>query len=275
MSAETDPETDPRPIRHTEADTTSETRFGPRPVPQGHHRPQEPAQPRRVPPHGKVSPDGRHAWPQPSRGARWLTWGGTALTAAALTAGTVLAARQVIHALSDDRPGRTPAKPAPRMAAMPEAEREALRRRAEARERDDAEAAAELRARAKASRPRRRAPRPGLMQEIQSNTASLTSGVENLMQALTAGMTGFRAVAGQASGVMREFGDAAAMVQDILGRNRQAQPAAQPPSRDAPRPTDRHGAHMPDLRDDPLTHDPLDGPEPHSPQDHNPRMHRL
>ncbi|MDQ7775142.1 MAG: hypothetical protein Q4615_04130, partial [Paracoccus aminovorans] len=219
-------------------------------------------QPRRIPPHGKVSPDGRRPWPQPSASAKWLAWGGTALTAAALTAGTVIAARQVMHALSDPKP-RRPAPPAmaPRMAAMPKAEAPRPRDPAE-----DERTAAQ-------ARPRRRkpAPRAGLMQEIETNTASLTSGVENVMQALTAGMTGFRAVAGQAGAIMREFGDAAALVQDILGRR----PAAAHPRRDPPRPGDRHGAHMPDLRDDPLTHDPLDGPEPDTPQDHNPRMHRL
>lgn len=238
-------------IRKTEADSTSDTRFGPRPVPSGHQRPQTPPKARRIPPHGTVSPDGRRPWPQPSNSAKWLTWGGTALTAAALTAGTVIAARQVIHALSEDKPRRAAADNPPRgtqgLVTPPPKPTQ---------------------------KPRRRAPRVGLMQEIETNSASLTQGVENVMQAVTAGMTGFRTVAGQASAIMREFGDAAALVQDILGRNRPAQAPAKPrPGK--PRPDDRHGAHMPDLRDDPLTHDPLDGPDAPDPQDHNPRMHRL
>lgn len=242
----TPPPIQQRDIQQTEADTTSDTRFGPRPVPQGHHHPQGKPQARRIPPHGAVSPDGRKPWPQPSSSAKWLTWGGTALTAAALTAGTVIAARQLIHALSDDKPRRGPSPNPPRSTqgfAPPPPE--------------------------PAPKPRRRARRVGLMQEIETNTASLTHGVDNMMQAVTAGMTGFRTVAGQASAIMREFGDAAAMVQDILGRNRPAQTSAKP------RADDRHGVHMPDLRDDPLTHDPMRGPEPDSPQDHNPRMHRL
>lgn len=244
----------PQPdMPQTEADSTSDTRFGPRPVPPGHHRPQDPPKARRIPPHGAVSPDGRRPWPKPSKSAKWLSWGGTALTAAALTAGTVIAARQVIHMLSDDKPRRAPSHNPPRraqgFAAAPPAP---------------------------APKPRRRAPRVGLMQEIESNTASLTQGVENVMQAVTAGMTGFRTVSGQASAIMREFGDAAALVQTMLGRNRpttEARPSAPRPSQ--PRPQDRHGAHMPDLRDDPLTHDPLDGRDAPGPQDHDPRMHRL
>ena len=86
----------------TDADVTSETRFGPRPVPEGHRRPHVAPQPRRIPPHGDVSPDGKHTWPKPSRSARWLTWGGTAIAAAAVTAGAVLAARHVADLLSDD-----------------------------------------------------------------------------------------------------------------------------------------------------------------------------
>ncbi|MCV2446871.1 hypothetical protein [Paracoccus sp. DMF] len=265
----------PRPIRRTEADAPSDTRFGPRPVPPGHRGPHDAPESRRIPPHGAVSPDGSRPWPQPSRSARWLVWGGTALTAAALTAGTVIAARQVMHALSDPSPHRDLPPKAQRMAAMPDPEREALRRRAETRDRAEDARAEQLRAAAAQARPRPRkpAPRVGLMQEIEANTASLTKGVDNVMQALTAGMTGFRTVAAQASDIMREFGDAAALVQDILGRSRPA--GSDRSRRDPPRPDDRHGVHMPDLRDDPLTHDPLDGPDADTPQDHDPRMHRL
>lgn len=301
-----------RPITHTEADETSETRFGPRPVPEGHRRPQQPPQSRHVPPHGRVSPDGIRVWPTPSPAAKWLVWGGTALAAAALTAGAAMAARHVVDALSGDRaappqpkPRRPPSQPArvsdtggrdhlaPRFADLDAEAREAMRRRA--RDRDASEAARDDRLRAEARhdrtppQPRRRAPGPSLLQEVEANTASLTQGIDNLMGALTSALGGFRTVAAQAGGIMREFGDAATLAQGLLGRgagdqgNADRQPRAAAGDqgnadrrpRTAARPDDRHGAHMPDLRDDPLTHDPLDGPTPDEPQDHNPRLHRL
>ncbi|KRW93618.1 hypothetical protein [Paracoccus sp. MKU1] len=259
------------PITHTEADETSQTRFGPRPVPEGHRRPPGPVESRRIPPHGDVSPDGSRPWPRPSRGAKWLVLGGTGLAAAALTAGTVLAARHVLDLVSQDGPPSrrrgTQAEPAATgRRAMPvgagqqdEETRRPVRIRPQA-ERD------------RTPRPARRPPRQNLLQEVEANTASLTSGVENVMRALTAAVTGFRTVAGQASTIMQEFGDAAAMVRDIIDRRPGAPPSR---TRSQARPDDRHGAHMPDLRDDPLLHDPMEGPDPGGPADHDPRVHRL
>lgn len=269
---------DPPPITHTEADETSQTRFGPRPVPEGHRRPSGPMESRRIPPHGDVSPDGSHPWPHPSPGAKWLVWGGTGLVAAALTAGTVIAARHLIDLVSEkDGDPRRPAAPRdslpPRYAASgrdmrePPAPRRPERIRAEAKP-------------GRPPRPARRAPRQGLLQEVEANTASLTHGVENVMQALTAALTGFRTVAGQAGTIMREFGDAATLVREIIDRKPAApQPRSTPRARrDAhreDRADDRHGTHMPDLRDDPLLHDPMEGPDPGGPADHDPRLHRL
>ena len=51
--------------------------------------------PRRTLPHGDVTRDGAHAWPRPSMTSRVLVYGGAALAAAAVTAGTVLAVRKV------------------------------------------------------------------------------------------------------------------------------------------------------------------------------------
>ena len=111
---------DQPPITRTPADETSQTRFGPRPVPEGHRRPPGPVESRRIPPHGDVSPDGSHPWPRPSRGAKWLVWGGTGLVAATLTAGTVIAARHLIDLVSDDDgPARPRGEPAIRTIAMP------------------------------------------------------------------------------------------------------------------------------------------------------------
>ncbi len=278
------------PITHTDADTASDTRFGPRPVPEGHRRPAGPTESRRIPPHGDVSPDGRHVWPRPSATAKWLVWGGTALGVAALTAGTVIAARHVLGLSSGDenRP-RARGSVAPRFADLSPEEREAMRQRARARESLDARRGAHLRAEAmRNAPPQARAPRPGLLQEVEANTASMSNGVDNLMRSLGAAMTGFRTVAGQAGAIMREFGDAADLVRGLLGRDTGAAQAGArnprapnhrtgaPPHRDdGDRHSDRRGAHMPDLRDDPLLHDPMDGPEPRGPADHDPRVHRL
>lgn len=92
----------------------------------------------------------------------------------------------------------------------------------------------------------RRPPRPSLVQEIEANTAALSNGVENTMRAVSTAVSGFREVAGQANAILREFGDAATLAQDILGRNR---PAPTRPDRD---------------------HD-----DPDTPADHDPRLHRL
>ncbi|MFH5774007.1 hypothetical protein ACHFJ0_07125 [Paracoccus sp. NGMCC 1.201697] len=191
----------------TEADVTSQTRFGPRPVPEGHHHPSERPEPRRIPPHGDVSPDGLRAYPRPSRLAKWVVWGGTGIAAAALTAGTVIAARHLSDLISgrdDDRPRpprptrhrRDPQPPAPRFAAPP----------------------AQV---PQAPRPRPAQPQPArrnLMEEIEANTATLTSSVDNVVKSVTAAVAGFHGVASQASAIMREFGDAADLVRDILDR---------------------------------------------------------
>ncbi len=104
MAQDADPshgDQDRPPILETGADTPGDTRFGPRPVPKGHRHPAGPSESRRIPPHGDVSPDGHRVWPRPSPTAKWLVWGGTALAAAAVTVGAVIAARHVLDALSD------------------------------------------------------------------------------------------------------------------------------------------------------------------------------
>ncbi|WP_104491366.1 hypothetical protein [Paracoccus denitrificans] len=256
------------PITRTEADDTSQTRFGPRPVPKGHRHPPGPVESRRIPPHGNVSPDGSRPWPRPSRGAKWLVLGGTGVAAAALTAGGVIAARHLLGLASPNTPPQrrrdsfapqhVAPDPAARKPAAPPPPRQHEARRT-----------ARPEAEPKRPRPGRRPPRQGLLQEVEANTASLTNGVENVMRALTAAVAGFRTVAGQASTIVQEFGDAAAMVRDIIDR-KPSSPQPRASSQDK-----RHGAHMPDLRDDPLLHDPMEGPDPGGPADHNPRVHRL
>lgn len=279
------------PITQTEADETSQTRFGARPVPEGHRHPSGPSESRRIPPHGDVSPDGSRAWPRPSPGAKWLVWGGTALAAAAVTAGTVIAARHLLDAATGPRRKGGPERSmAPRFADLPPEERAAMRRRVRDRADEDARRLARLRAEAEAeletgtdadaahARPRRRpAPRPSLMQEVEANTASLQNGLESVMQALDTAVSGFRTVAGQTSGILREFDGAAGLIRGLFGGG-QAESTCCPQEtarKNAPK-NPRHEPPMPDLRDDPLVHDPQDGPDAaEGPADHNPRLHRL
>lgn len=229
----------------TDADVTSETRFGPRPVPPGHRRPAEPPHSRPSPPHGDVSPDGRRAYPRPSRSAKWIVWGGTGLAAAALTAGTVIAARRIVDLVSghDDRPTPRPYRPdeapRPRMhLSMPEEP-------------------------AEPERPR--PPRRNLMQEIESNTATLTNSVDNVMRSVSAAVTGFRSVASQASAIVQEFGEAAELVRDIISPQQPTRGEGRRPFHAAPRDPGTAGAADPDLTDS----------DQDAPRDHDPRVHRL
>lgn len=107
-----------------------------------------------------------------------------------------------------------------------------------------------------------RPPGPGLMQEIEANTASIAHGVDDAMLALDMAVSGFRAVAAETGGILREFNDSADLLRGFSRR------AATPAGRHDPTP-------MPDLKDDPLQHDPLTGPAPSGPADHDPRLHRL
>lgn len=252
----------------SEADVTSQTRFGPRPVPEGHRRLHETPQMRRIPPHGDVSPDGRKVWPRPSKSAKWLVWGGTALTAAALTAGAVIAGRQVAQMLSDDkpRPSLPPARPQSAMQpAMPQ-------RRPMAPPSTHWDRPGDQPPR------RRKKPRPRLIDDIQDNSATLNRSVDGVMRSLGSAISGFRTVAAQAGSIMREFSDAADLVRGVMGHTEQPQrrPRKAPSQRPAhPSPKDpsdyaqRHGAPMPDLHDDPAPQDPPYDPVPKR------RTHRL
>jgi len=222
-------------ITHTEADEASETRFGPRPVPEGHRHPSGPTESRRIPPHGDVSPDGRHAYPRPSRLAKWLVWGGTGLAAAALTAGTVYAARHVADMIS----GHGGPKPRRRPAARPYQPDDA------AAPRMGFSTPVHAGDEPAPPRPRRHTNRPSLMEEVEANTASLTHSVEDVMRTVTTAVEGFRGVASQANAIIREFGDAADLVRDIIDRRPGERPPATPAEEDA------------------------------GPADHDPRSHRL
>lgn len=234
-------------------------------------------EPRHIPPHGDVSPDGRRPWPQPSPAAKWLVWGGTGLAAAALTAGTVIAARHLLGAMSGDgtspRPSRPPRESAPRFSEAPSRKHEHSRQHSDAGKPGSGRQNAHIQAETMRKQPRQQR-RPSLMQEVEYNTESLSNSINHVMHSLNMAVAGFRDVAGQASMIVREFGDAAELVRGVL--NRKADKPAPRSARTPPRTDDRHGTHMPDLKDDPLGHDPMDGPDhAEKPADGNPRLHRL
>lgn len=216
----------------TEADRDSETRFGIRPVPEGHrtaapyaHRPMRSS---RIPPSGPVSPDGRRTWPAPSGTAKVIVWGGVALGLAGIAAGTAMA----VQALSgDDRPNDRqkhdrswrnddPRALAPRYAGLDEDEREAMRRRVRAQARRDAEAGAAVRARASRSR------KSGgnFAQDLTRTANELSTGLNSVAQSLVSAFDAFRKVASQAQGIVGEFTTAADEFRGMLGTKRGTEP---------------------------------------------------
>lgn len=223
---------DPHP-ELTEADRPSQTRFGVRPVPEG-HRTAAPYDHRKmrssaIPPSGPVSPDGRRPWPAPSTTAKAVVWGGVVVGAAGLAAGTVM----ILRALSDDTPasrrneGRAqaqtwrndnPAALAPRYAGLSEDEREAMRRRVRAQAKRDGEKKAALRAGARRS--------GGSVQNFAkdlTDTANhLSTGLNGVATSLVGAFEAFRKVAAQAHGIVGEFTTAADELKGMLRQGNSA-----------------------------------------------------
>lgn len=195
------------------ADETSRTRFGPRPVSDDHKAPPPDLGVRRILPHGDVSRDGLSRAPSPSLTAKILTYGGAGIVAAAATAGVVLAGRKLIDAITEDEPDfgtPRPRRSAPRHAAMAEDGYDLPRH-----QREDRERIAAIRARAESNRKRRhRNDGPGLARSILAVVGALPAVIE-----------GFRAVAGQADTIMREFSDTANSLRNVADR---AKPETQP-----------------------------------------------
>ncbi|MFN3273106.1 MAG: hypothetical protein ACK41U_00380 [Paracoccus sp. (in: a-proteobacteria)] len=208
---------DPHP-QLTEADRDSETRFGLRPVPEGHRTAS--AYPHRkmvsshIPPSGKVSPDGRRVWPQPSLAARIIVWGGIAAGVAGVTAAAAIAARKLA---GHDDPARSAQAPrqtiAPRFAAIDEDEREEMRRRVRAQARDDSRAAARLRAGAS----RRRAGSGNAARNLTATANDLSGGLNSVVQSVLGAFEAFQRIAGQARGIVGEFTAAADQIRTLGG----------------------------------------------------------
>lgn len=186
---------------------------------------------RRTIPSGRVSPDGKRAWPQPSLTSRIIVFGGMGIAAAAATAGAVLAVRAIVDAVAGDddddleaarqrararrhgqsssaRPSSSrPQRPSPaRFADMDYDSSRAERERAE-------------RSRREAAR-RRNAGSHGssgsVVESVNETVASVTSGVRDVLATVTAAIEGFRSVAAQAGDVMADFNKAADQVKSMI-----------------------------------------------------------
>lgn len=178
------------------------------------HNRHVPRESRAIPPHGDVSPDGQRPWPHPSLTSRILVVGGAAVMAAAATAAAVMATRRIAGLIAggDEEPVARPHL-APRYAEMDEDEREEVRRRMRARARADANHAA--RARAEAAR-ERHPPRRNAAQGLTDTATQLSGSLNGVMGALTGAVAGFRSVATQAGGIVRDFAEAADTVRSFL-----------------------------------------------------------
>ena len=200
----------------TDADLDSQTRFGTRPVPEGHRMHGARHDSRRIPPHGDVSPDGKRVWPRPSLTARILVWGGTAAAVAGVTAGAVILGRQIGQSLSADRPEKRHRTPAQKPRRGPHEDTG----RADVREGSERVSAQSNRYRSGAGRAdkpsRRRSPTVSLVDEIEASSERLTGTVAGLVGSLGAAFSGFRTVASQANGIIQEFGDTADLIRNIL-----------------------------------------------------------
>jgi len=226
---------DPHP-ELTEADRTSQTRFGPRFVPEGHRTP-SPFPHRKmvssaVPPSGNVSPDGKENWPEPSLGAKIVVWGGMALGVAGITAASAIAARKLIG--SDHAPAarpRGPAPVAPRFAELDEDEREAMRRRVRAQAREDSTQAARLRSQAGQGREK-----ANFAKDLTRTATELTDGLNGVAQSLVTAFDSFRGVSRQATTIVGDFVAAADQLKSMVN----GAPGPKPVQPDQPkRPDDR------------------------------------
>lgn len=234
----------------SEADRTTETRFGPRPVPPGHHGPKPSVEARRVIASGRMSPDGRSAYPSPALATRIVVWGGVALGVAGGTAAAVFALRKIADAISgDDRPAAGHASRramAPRFADMDAEDREAMRRRVREQDRVARQQVARLRAEASqrretaaphrpaSARPQQSAAarRGNFVEDVIETSQRLSESLEGVAKSLLIAMEGFRSVAHQASEIVSEFADTADQLRAALRGDRPRHDAGATPEAD-------------------------------------------
>lgn len=206
------------PAGPTEADRTSQTRFGPRPVPQpGLKQPglkQPPLKRRDGQTPRRIITNGREAFPEPSTTAKAVVWGGVALGFAGLTAATALVVRKLTDDGTEDRPAYRPSQgpaTAPRFAHLEDDEREAMRRRVRAQAQEDARHAAQLRARAARGRKK-----PNAAHSLTRTATDLSQGLNGVAQSLVSAFQSFRGVSHQATSIVGEFVAAADQLRSIL-----------------------------------------------------------
>lgn len=194
-----------------------------------------PFEARRTVPSGRVSPDGKRAWPRPSLTSKILVYGGMGIVAAAATAGAVLGVRAIVHGIAgsdeDDaveaaRQRARARRSAPRGSQFGPRPSPASRFAGSAPADDDRRAERERAERARTERMRREAARrhaassllgsDSVIDGVSETVASVTGGVRDVLATVTAAIEGFRAVAAQASGVMGDFNRAADEVKSML-----------------------------------------------------------
>lgn len=215
-----------------EAVRTSQTRFGPRPVPTGDRTsgddPYGTPVSSRIPPSGRVSPDGRHAWPEPSMAAKVIVWGGVALGVAGLTAAATMTARRLA---GTDQPHARKQGPihAPRFAEMDEDERDEVRRRVRIQALEDDREAARLRAEAALKRQRR----GNVAQDLTRTATELSASLNGVARSISEAFESFRGVSRQANSILADFVVAADQLKAILNASPGPRPVV---------PQDRDGA---------------------------------
>lgn len=209
----------------TEADRECDTRFGPRPVPEG-HIPSNRA--RRISRGNALSPR------DTTLSTKLIVWAGVTLGVAGLTAGSLMAARKISDMTAGDRPkpplreyyGDRMSSMAPRFADLDEEERENMRRRVRAQARDDAREAARLRAEAGRQRSRQQHGSGNFARDLTRTADDLSGSIEGVANALVKAFTSFRGVASQAAGIMSDFVQSADHIRSVLGGDK---PAASSP----------------------------------------------
>lgn len=175
----------------------------------------------RIIPSAPMSPDGKHAYPNPSLTAKVVVWGGVALGVAGATAAAMLAARKIAGMIADDAPSGRPRRYegpndralAPRFADLDEDEQEEIRRRVRAQARADDREAARLRADAAS---RRNPPRGNFAKDLTQTANDLSAGLEGVTKSAVSAFQSFRNIAGQTSGIIGEFVAAADLVRSAL-----------------------------------------------------------
>lgn len=200
----------------TEADRTSDTRFGPRPVPPGHQTARD---------HKLYAPDARARYGnRPATiSTKVIVWGGVALGVAGATA----AALRLAEMIGDSGPQRRDPRPArPRPPAS--YDRDDREDRAYT-DRSRREPAADFAAvSAQRDRPARSKPRGNIATDLTRTADDLAQGLDRVAKSIGTAFDSFRGVASQASGIVAEFAGVAQQVRQAL-RGDDVADAKQPP----------------------------------------------